>query len=154
LKDLLLDAELLQQLLVHLTAVGGAIRLQLRLIEPAELAGRDRLPLDLRDGIARCGVGAGAAEEVRDVEHHESQTHENQAPFQPVLVPAHPVEHRHQSTLKLSASNSQLPASILSISDFGRDRHPTERDASARLSCWPESPEQKADASRTSHGMP
>ena len=32
LQDLLLDAELLQQLLAHVAAVGGAVRLQLRLV--------------------------------------------------------------------------------------------------------------------------
>ena len=39
LQDLLLDAELLQQLLVHVAAVGGAVRLQLRLIGAAEFVG-------------------------------------------------------------------------------------------------------------------
>ena len=40
LQDLLLDAELLQQLLVHAAAVGGAVGLQLRLIGAAELVRR------------------------------------------------------------------------------------------------------------------
>ena len=37
LQDLLLDAELLEQLLAHVAAVRGAVRLQLRLIGAAEL---------------------------------------------------------------------------------------------------------------------
>ena len=40
LQDLLLDAELLQQLLAHVAAVGGAVGLQLSLIGAAELAAR------------------------------------------------------------------------------------------------------------------
>ena len=39
LQDLLVDAELLQQLLAHVAAVRRAVRLQLRLIGAAELAG-------------------------------------------------------------------------------------------------------------------
>ena len=41
LQDLLLDAELLEQLVVHVAAVRGAVRLQLRLVGPPEFAGGD-----------------------------------------------------------------------------------------------------------------
>ena len=37
LEDLLVDAELLQHLLVHVAAVGAAVRLQLRLVGAPEL---------------------------------------------------------------------------------------------------------------------
>ena len=38
--------ELLEQLLAHLAAVGRAVRLQLRLVGAAELAGRDLVAFD------------------------------------------------------------------------------------------------------------
>src|SRR5262249_30233745 len=91
-------AELFEQLIAHLPAVGGAIRLKLSLIGAPELAGRDVVAGDPRDRIAGRGVGAGPAEEVRDVENHERQANETEAPFEPVPVPAHPVEHGHVRT--------------------------------------------------------
>ena len=95
LQNLLVDPELLQQLLAHVVAVGGAIRLQLGLIGPAEIGGRDFAAFDFGDGVARRGVGAGAAEEIGNVEEDERHAHQTQAPLQPVPVPAHPIEHRH-----------------------------------------------------------
>ena len=58
LQNLLLDAELLQQLLAHVRAVGVAIRLQLSLIRAPELAGGDFVAFDLGDGVAGRGVRA------------------------------------------------------------------------------------------------
>src|SRR5437868_11485390 len=65
-RSLLVDAELLQQLVAHVVAVGGAVGLQLSLIGAAELAAGDLAPLDFRDGVARRRVGAAAA---RSEEH-------------------------------------------------------------------------------------
>ena len=59
LQDLLIDAELLQQLLAHVAAVRGPVGLQLRLVGAAELARRDRPAFDARDRVAGGGVGAG-----------------------------------------------------------------------------------------------
>src|SRR5207249_3752534 len=52
-------------------------------------------------GVARGGIRTGAAEEIGNVKDDKRQADEDQAPLEPVLVPAHPVEHRHRSTWKL-----------------------------------------------------
>ncbi len=94
LQDLAIDAELLQQRVVQLAAVGVAIRGHLRVVAARELADGDRLALDVREHLARGRAGAGG-EKIRDVEDHEGQDDERQAPFQPALVTPHPVEHCH-----------------------------------------------------------
>src|SRR5262249_7190309 len=98
LQDLRFDAKLLEQLVVHLGSVSRPVRLKLRLVNAAEFACGDLLAVDSSDRVARCRVGAGAAEEIRDIENDERQADENQAPFEPILVPAHAVEHRHTRT--------------------------------------------------------
>ena len=98
LQDLPIDAELLEQLVVHLPAVGVAIGLDLRVVAPRERADRDRLAFDLGQHLARRGAGAGG-QEIGDVEDHEGQDDQRQAPFEPALVPPHPVEHRHRRIL-------------------------------------------------------
>ncbi len=102
LEDLLLHAELLEQLLAHLAAVGGAIRLELRLIGPPEFVRRDVLAVDPGDGFAGGGVGAVAAQEVRNVEDDEGQHDEAQAPFEPAHVPTHPIQHGHKEPRALT----------------------------------------------------
>ena len=60
LQDLLVDAELAQQLLVDVAAVRRLVRLHLREIATLELAGRQRPPLDLSDDlVGRGGAGNG-----------------------------------------------------------------------------------------------
>ena len=106
LEDLLIDAELLQQLFVHVAAVRGAVRLQLRLIRPAEFVGANLFALDDGDRIAAGGVGAGAAQKIRNVKNYERQADETQAPFEPVSVPTHPVKHGHRGT---SGNSDRMP---------------------------------------------
>src|SRR4030095_8034727 len=69
-------------------------------------AGGEGPPFSRGDGVAR-GVRPGrAAQEVRNVEDDERQTHENQAPFQPALVPTHFVEHGHWCTFTQPSGGS------------------------------------------------
>jgi AhpD family alkylhydroperoxidase len=98
LENLLIDAELLQQLVAHIAAVGIAVRLQLSLIGAPEFAGCDFMPLHTREGVVRGGIGAGPPQEVGDIENDERQAHQTETPLEPVLVPAHPIEHCHWNT--------------------------------------------------------
>src|SRR5207245_11198751 len=102
-EDLLFDPELLQELLAHVRSVRGSIRLQLSLIRPTELAGRDLLAFDFRDGLAGRGVGAAATQKVGNVEDDERQADETEAPLEPTHMPAHPIEHCHDCTLPASS---------------------------------------------------
>ncbi len=106
LQDLLFDAQLFEQLVVHLSAVRGPVRLQLSLVDPAELARGDVLALDGGHGSARGRVGAGASQEIGDVENHERQAHQEKAPLEPAPVPPHSIEHGHGNTLVLSELRS------------------------------------------------
>src|SRR5204862_6596162 len=96
LENLLLDAQLLQQLLAHIRAVGGAVGLQLRLVRAPEFAGADLPALDARNRVARRGVGSSAPQEIGNVKNDECEAYQTQAPLQPTLVPPHLVEHRHR----------------------------------------------------------
>ena len=52
------------------------------------------MSFDFRQDLA--GGSAGARrKEIGDVEHHEGEDDERQAPFEPALVASHPVEHCH-----------------------------------------------------------
>ncbi len=96
LHDPLIDAELLEQALVHAAAVGVAIRLHLLLVDAAETGDGDVLALDRRDHAVRAGaIERRAVHEAGDVEGNERHDHNRQAPLEPVLVSAHPIEHRH-----------------------------------------------------------
>jgi len=95
LQNLLLDAELLQQLIAHVVAVGRAVGLQLSLIGAPEIGAGDFPAFDLRDSVAGRGVGTGAAQKIRDVKKHKRHAHQAQAPLEPVPVAAHPIEHGH-----------------------------------------------------------
>jgi hypothetical protein len=70
----------------------------LSLVGPPKLAGGDLVSLDLGDRVGRGGIRAGAFQEIRNVKEHERHAHEAQAPFEPVPVPAHPIQHRHICT--------------------------------------------------------
>ena len=96
LHDALVDAELLEQALVHAAAVGVAIRLHLLLVDAAEPGDGDVAALDRRDHAVRAGaIERRALHEAGDVEGNERHDHNRQAPLEPVLVSAHPIEHRH-----------------------------------------------------------
>ena len=96
LNDPLIDAELLEQALVHAAAVGVAIRLHLLLVDAAEAGDGDVLALDRRDHAVRAGaIERRALHEAGDVQGNERHDHNRQAPLEPVLVSAHPIEHRH-----------------------------------------------------------
>ena len=94
---MLIDAELLQELFAHVSAVGRAIRLQLRLVGTSKFAGGDFVSGHAGDGLARAGISAGASQELGDVENHERQDDEGQAPFEPAAVLAHAIEHCHNT---------------------------------------------------------
>ena len=99
LENLLVDAKLLQQRLAHLTAVRRPVRLHLRLVGAAEFVAANLAAVHHRHRIGRRGVSTGrSAQEVRYVEQNKRQANERQAPFEPVTVPAHPVEHRHRES--------------------------------------------------------
>ena len=94
LQDLLLDPELAQQLLAQLRSIGVAVRLQLGRVAALEVADGDLVAFyvrqDLRGRRARAGV-----EEAGNVEDHEGQDDEREAPLEPAFVAPHPVEHCH-----------------------------------------------------------
>ena len=98
-QDLLVDAELPQQLIVEAAAELLAVRLHLREVALLKIASGDGAAVDLGDHFARSGAGAGRSglDEIGNVEEHERQHHDGQAPLEPVLVPPHPVEHGHRN---------------------------------------------------------
>ena len=100
LQDLLVDAELLQQLSAHVAAVGVPVGLDLRLVGAAEFVAADLVSLDDGDRPRGGGVGGGTAQEVGNVEDDKRQAHECQAPLEPVPMPAHPIEHGHCGSSK------------------------------------------------------
>ena len=81
LQDLLVDAQLLEQLVVHVAAVGGAIGLQLSLIGAAEIRAGDLAPFDARHGVVGRRVGAGAAQKIGDVKKDKRHAHQAEAPL-------------------------------------------------------------------------
>ena len=98
LQDLLIDAQLLEQLFAHVSAIRGTIGLQLRLVRPPEFAGGDLMARHVGDGFPRRGVRPRAPHELGDVENHERQHDEAETPFEPAAVLAHAIEHCHKST--------------------------------------------------------
>ena len=98
LEDLLVHAQLLQQLIAHLPAELLPVGLHLGLVRPAELVARDLLPLDDGDRVSRGEIRGRRLQEVRNVENDKRQTDQPQAPLEPVPVPAHPIEHRHEGS--------------------------------------------------------
>ena len=100
LENLLLDAELLQQLFVHLAAVGRPGRPAAGpAYGPAELVGANLVTVDRGDRVGRGGVGVAASQELGDVEDYKREADESQAPLEPVPVPSHPVKHGHSGFL-------------------------------------------------------
>ena len=96
LDDALVDAELLQQPLVHVGAVGGPILLHLPLIGASELVDRDVAAVYGGNRVVEPGpVDRAAAEKIWNVEQDERQDHQGKAPLEPIPVAAHPIEHRH-----------------------------------------------------------
>ena len=94
LQDPLIDAQLLQQALVHVAAIGVAVRLHLLQVHAPEPVHRDFAPIHAGDDIL--GPGRLAVElPVRQVEDDEGENDETEAPLQPAPVSAHPIEHCH-----------------------------------------------------------
>ena len=112
LQDLLIDAELPQQLVVEAAAVRGPVRLHLRVVALLELAGGQ--PRPSTSAITSRGRRADAdgrriVEKARNVEDDERQHHEGKAPLEPALVPTHPVEHGHElKSFRLPAVTAAL----------------------------------------------
>ena len=96
LHDALVDAELLEQLLVHVAAIGVAIRLHLLLVDPAEPPDGDVAAVDAGDDAVIAGaIEPGILQEAGDVNGYECNNDHGQAPLEPGLVSSHPIEHRH-----------------------------------------------------------
>ena len=98
-QNLLVDAELPQQLIVEAAAELLAIRLHLRQVPLLEIASGDGAAIDLGNHLTRSRTGAGRSglDEIWDVEKYERQHHDGKAPLEPILVPTHPVEHGHRN---------------------------------------------------------
>jgi hypothetical protein len=73
------------------------VRLDLILVPTLEIDAADVCAVDrchyIRGG--RANRRPRRIKKTRDVEGYECQHHQTQAPFQPVLMATHPVEHRH-----------------------------------------------------------
>ena len=75
---------------------GVAVGLHLLLIDAAEPADGDVAAVDARDdAVVLAPSSVLILHETGDVERHERHDHNRQAPLEPVLVSAHPIEHRH-----------------------------------------------------------
>ena len=83
-----------EQLVVELAAVGELIRLHLLEIDAAEIGRGDVAPFDARHNVSWRGTWR-TGEEIGDVEADKCQNDDPEAPFEPVLVLPHPVEHCH-----------------------------------------------------------
>ena len=96
-ENLLVDPELAQQLAVQAAAELRGVVLHLLDIALLELARGQLVSVDLRDHLARRRAERlGRLQKVlRDEESNERQHNGAKAPFEPGLVPAHPVEHGH-----------------------------------------------------------
>ena len=93
LHDPLIDAELLEHPLVDVAAELRPVCLHLPLVRLAEAAHRDLATFDrCHDVVVAGGV---LLQKTGNVKEYECQDHSGQAPFEPALVSAHPVEHRH-----------------------------------------------------------
>ena len=97
-QNLLIDVQLPQQLVVHRPAELRPIRLHLGGVALLEFAGREWAAVHLRDHLAcrRAHRHRVLLQEIGDVEDDKRQHHQAQAPFEPVPVPAHPVQHGHE----------------------------------------------------------
>ncbi len=94
-EDALLDAELPQHLIVQIAAVRLPVGLHLLVIGALKGADFDLAPFD--GGHRGVGRRAGARRHplLRNVNQHERDDYEAEAPFEPPFVPAHPIEHSH-----------------------------------------------------------
>ena len=95
LQDLLLDAELPQQLVAHVGAVCRTVGLDLRLIGPLELVRANLAAFDHGHRAGRSHVAGRVGQKVRDEKDDHRHAHDEQAPLEPIPVLAHPIEHRH-----------------------------------------------------------
>ena len=107
LDDALVDAELLEQPFVHLAAELIAVRLHLLHVHAAEAGHGNLASVDGGDDVIGARRHAVLRHEAGDVEENECDHDDEQAPFQPVLVPAHPVEHGHGKPSSASAGENQ-----------------------------------------------
>ena len=107
LQDLAIDAELPEQLLVHLRAVRLAVGVHLRRVAPLERAHGDRLAFDLGNRLARRRAGV-VAQEVGDIEDDKGEDDERQAPLEPALVPPHPIQHGHDGKFLGNSDRSRF----------------------------------------------
>jgi hypothetical protein len=101
LQNLLVDAELFQQLFTDITAVRVAVRLQLNIVRPPEIGGGDFAALDRGHRAPKRGPGRVLLEKIGDVENNERQHDEAEAPLEPPLMPPHLVEHSHRRTFRI-----------------------------------------------------
>ena len=102
LDDSLVDSELLQQLFVHVAAELAAILLHLLQIRAPETSNGDVPAVHGRHDVVSAGGHPGGSEKTGDIEKDERHHDEEQAPFEPVLMAPHPVEHGHCCKPRLS----------------------------------------------------
>lgn len=95
LHDPLVDPQLFQQLVVDVGPVGLPVGLHLLLVDAAEVGGGDLAAFDVGDDRIAGGPRGSFAHEAGDVEEDKRDDHNREAPFEPALVSAHPVEHCH-----------------------------------------------------------
>ena len=107
-QNLLVDAQLFQHLLVDAAPVRLRIGLHLALVRSSERAGRDALIAHTCDFRVVRGGSAGA-DEIREIQGNEGHHDEKQAPLEPVLVAAHPVEHGHGNVSPSAGRVVRLP---------------------------------------------
>ena len=100
LQDLLVDAELTEDLVVEAATVRGPVRLHLRVVSLQKLAGRDGTAVDFGNHLGRRGSytdshRGGVAQKAWDVKDDESEHHQGKTPLEPTLVATHPIQHGH-----------------------------------------------------------
>ena len=107
LDDPLLDAELLEELIVDLRAVRLTVGVDLLLVEDPEVARLHVAAVDRRDRIGR--LRAVRLQEAGHIQQDKRQHDNPQAPLEPGLVAAHPIEHRHRQSLRVRRTRRTKP---------------------------------------------
>ena len=95
LQDLAVDSQRPEHLLGHLARRLAAVVLELQEVHLAELGHRDAVVADLRHDVVGKALHRRLVHESGNVEEHEREADEGEAPLEPPLVPPHAVKHRH-----------------------------------------------------------
>ena len=95
LQDLAVDSQRPEHLLGDLARRLPAVVLELQEVHLAELRHRDAVVADLRHDVVGKALHRRLIDESGNVQEHEREAHEGEAPLEPALVPPHAVKHRH-----------------------------------------------------------